>query len=70
MPNHSCYTSYLLRVWRSEGATGCRASLENVATGERVGFASLAALMDFLEAHAPGEAVLAAPGTRPPQVGA
>ncbi len=42
MPDHSYYTSYLLRVWRSMGETCCRASLENVATGERVGFASLA----------------------------
>ncbi len=55
MQNHSCYTSYLLRVWRNEGEPGCRASLEDVATGERVGFASLAALMDFLEAQAAAE---------------
>ncbi len=63
MPNHSHYTSYLLRVWRSEGETGCRASLENVATGERVGLASLAALVDFLEAQAAAEE---RPETPPP----
>lgn len=45
----SRYVSYLLRVWRGRGHTSCRALLENVATGERVGFNTLADLIGFLE---------------------
>ncbi len=52
VPSH--YTSYLLRVWRiarSERTT-CRALLENIATGERVGFSDLDGLKMFLETQA------------------
>lgn len=45
----SDYISYLLRVWRSNGnETAWRASLQNPHTGERIGFASLEELFDFL----------------------
>ncbi|ACL26133.1 hypothetical protein [Chloroflexus aggregans] len=53
VPSH--YTSYLLRVWRiarSERTT-CRALLENIATGERVGFSDLDGLPVFLEKQTP-----------------
>ena len=52
VPSH--YTSYLLRVWRvgEQGRTTCRALLENIATGERVGFSDLAGLKMFLETQA------------------
>jgi hypothetical protein len=45
------YLAYLLRLWqvRDEGQTGWRASVENVHTGERLGFASLTELWAFLE---------------------
>ena len=43
------YASHLLRLWRGSGAKAVwRASLENVFTGERVSFASLDELFDFL----------------------
>lgn len=44
------YHSYLLRMWRvrTDGHSW-RAMLENVATGERQGFASLDRLIMFLE---------------------
>lgn len=47
----SYYTSYLLRVWRvgEQERMTCRALLENIATGERVGFSDLAGLKMFLE---------------------
>ena len=43
--------SYLLRLWQAEreGALVWRASLESAHTGERRGFASLAALYAFLQ---------------------
>lgn len=42
--------AYLLRLWqvKSEEGTAWRASLESAKGGERVGFASLGALFDFL----------------------
>ena len=44
------YRSYLLRLWQeSEKAAVWRASLQNPHTGERVGFASLDKLYDFLQ---------------------
>lgn len=51
----SHYTSYLLRVWRvgEQGRTTCRALLENVTTGERVGFSDLDGLLVFLEKQTP-----------------
>ncbi|MBI5031386.1 MAG: hypothetical protein HZB51_12725 [Chloroflexi bacterium] len=44
------YASYLLRVWQveSDGKRIWRASLENVHTGERRGFASLELAFTFL----------------------
>jgi len=43
--------SFLLRLWQAEheGALMWHASLESAQTGERRGFASLAALYAFLE---------------------
>ena len=44
------HLSYLLRLWRArqDGRLVWRASLENVQTGERLGFATLTALTDYL----------------------
>jgi hypothetical protein len=44
------YLSYLLRLWRASGKEGAawRASLHCPHTGERLGFASLEELFDFL----------------------
>jgi hypothetical protein len=44
------YSSYLLRLWKtaSDGERVCRVSLESAQGGERVGFASLDALISFL----------------------
>ena len=44
------YVSYLLRLWsvRVDHETEWRASLESSLTGERLGFASLDELLDFL----------------------
>lgn len=69
MPDHegsSHYTSYLLRVWRGGETSGHRVVLENVATGERVGFASLTDLVDFLAAQTLDEETAPLPETRPP----
>jgi len=43
--------AYLLRLWRvkDKGKASWRASLENAHTGQRKGFASLAALFAFLQ---------------------
>jgi hypothetical protein len=56
------YISYLLRLWqvKSEGALVWRASLESPHTGQRQGFASLAAMVAFLE-QAIGHGVRDAP---------
>ncbi len=45
------YISYLLRLWKVSGAglPVWRASLEDVHTGERLGFADLQGLLKFLE---------------------
>lgn len=47
------YLAYLLRLWqvRDKGQVGWRASIENVHTGERRGFASPEELFAFLEAR-------------------
>jgi hypothetical protein len=54
----SDYVSYLLRLWRDDGSEGTasrqptapwRGSLENPHTGQRLGFASLEALFDYLQ---------------------
>jgi hypothetical protein len=43
------YLSFLLRLWRESGEEAVwRASLEDPHTGERMGFASLEALVAFL----------------------
>ena len=58
MPDEeSDYASYLLRLWRAEegGRRVWRASLERVHGGEQRSFASLQALIAYLEARfAPG----------------
>jgi len=45
------YASYLLRLWRREedGQLVWRASLESTGDGQRLNFASLEALIAFLE---------------------
>ena len=45
------YHSYLLRLWQVQTETGFgwRASLENVQTGELLGFEDLEALQQYLE---------------------
>lgn len=45
------YHSYLLRLWQVQGESGAgwRASLEDVQTGELLGFQDLATLLQFLE---------------------
>lgn len=49
----SCYGAYLLRFWGEEGDTkqpiAWHFSLENPHSGERQGFGSLMAVMEFLE---------------------
>lgn len=46
------YFSYLLRLWREEEGTAVwRASLQDPRTGERVGFAYLDELFEFLRHH-------------------
>ena len=46
----SDYLSYLLRLWRTstDGQGVWRASLTDPLTGERIGFADLEALFEFL----------------------
>jgi hypothetical protein len=48
------YLSYLLRLWQTQsgGELVCRASLESAHTGERVGFANLDDLFEYLRARA------------------
>ncbi len=50
------YCSYLLRLWPASGESAAewRASLEEVGSGERVGFASLEALVEYLKAIVAG----------------
>jgi hypothetical protein len=60
--NQEAYLSYLLRLWRAGDATLAldrrepiwRASLEHPHTGERVGFASLEDLLEYLQ-HQTGQ---------------
>ena len=51
------YRSYLLRLWcTGQAERGCwRASLENLHTGERVGFAGLEELFAFLIEQVEGD---------------
>jgi hypothetical protein len=44
------YQSYLLRLWREEPNGAWRVSLENIANGEKHGFAHFEQLVAFLEA--------------------
>lgn len=61
------YRSYLLRVWRSGGAEPRWAvALEDVRTGERRGFASLAEALGHLEAQLPAGEEDTAPRTPRP----
>jgi hypothetical protein len=53
------YLSYLLRLWRTGTSGEWQASLEAPVTGERVGFANLDGLFDFLRTQT-------TTGTRPP----
>lgn len=48
--NTAGYKSFMLRIWRVKraDATGWRASLESPLTGERIGFGSLDALVEYL----------------------
>jgi hypothetical protein len=51
------YRSYLLRLWQTgdEGEIAWRAALEDVQTGERLGFPSLDALVAYLREVTAGE---------------
>jgi hypothetical protein len=51
MTKSSHYSSYLLRLWHStEGdPEGWRISLQDLVTGERLGFANLESLFAFFE---------------------
>jgi hypothetical protein len=54
--DRAVYLSYLLRLWsmRVDDKTVWRASLESAITGERIGFASLDDLLDFLKRQTGG----------------
>jgi hypothetical protein len=55
-PNH--YLAFLLRLWpgtAGQAGGGCRATLEDARTGERLGFASLEQLFAHLMQLAEGE---------------
>jgi hypothetical protein len=61
MPINPNYQSYLLRFWRAGGGQPWRASLQSVATGEKIAFVELSALLAFLvEQAAVDEETLAA----------
>ena len=52
------YRVYLLRLWQAaddQGHSTWRAALEDVRSGERRGFASLAQLSAFLESQTAGQ---------------
>ena len=63
------YLAYMLRLWRVGGGEDAvwRALLESAATGERHAFASLDALLAFLEAET-GASGRDAPLPRQPRV--
>ncbi len=52
-PGRITYHSYLLRLWCDSQSRNCerRASLEDLKTGERIGFATLEQLFVFLMEH-------------------
>ncbi len=64
------YASYLLRLWKAEeqGQRIWLASLENALTGERKNFASLTALVQFLQDQF-GELADSSQASESPQVG-
>ena len=64
------YASYLLRLWKVEEQerTVWLASLENALTGERKNFASLAALVKFLQERF-GDLANSSQGNELPQIG-
>ena len=51
MTKSSRYLAYMLRLWQvdRQGQPEWRASLESPHTGERLGFADMAQLLDFLQ---------------------
>ncbi len=51
------YMAYLLRLWRENRDGAWRALLENPNTDERVGFANLNELIEFLESKT-GETIV------------
>ena len=59
------YHAYLLRLWRESPSSSWRAWVQDVGTGERRGFASLAALLRFLCAQAEEGALPEGTGTHP-----
>lgn len=65
------YRAYMLRLWRAEAGPQAdwRASLEDVRTGERHGFASLKALLAWLRAEAAGTGAADEPSATPPKGG-
>ena len=50
MPSEQRYVAYLLRLWQvtSDDGAAWRASLQDVRTGERLGFATVERLVAFL----------------------
>ncbi|CAN5874699.1 hypothetical protein BH10CHL1_BH10CHL1_22280 [soil metagenome] len=52
------HQSYLLRLWRSSGDGGWRASLQSVQTNERHMFADLESLLAFLVEQAQSRSVV------------
>lgn len=68
MTDYAPYLAYLIRIWPAprEDETGCRVTVQNVATGESQMFASWDALLAFLQAadgfaQDPGSALRRAP---------
>ena len=45
------YLAFLLRLWDEEGTVSWRFTLENVHTGEQIGFATLEKLFAFLRQY-------------------
>jgi hypothetical protein len=49
MRSHDDYHAYLIRLWREGENRPWRATVEDAHTGERVGFANLRRMFEFLE---------------------
>ena len=59
MPTHKLqYSSYLVRIWRPTPGDGCarRIALEDLETGERLGFTNLDSLFAILDTRLTAEA--------------